>query len=32
LREVNESAYEGLPGEIQLLWYKSLVESNAPTG
>jgi GNAT superfamily N-acetyltransferase len=32
LREVNESAYEGLPGEIQLLWHKSLVESNAPTG
>lgn len=32
LREVNESAYKGLPGEIQLLWYKCLVEYSAPSG
>jgi hypothetical protein len=32
LRAVNESAYDGLPEEFQLLWYKSLVESGAPSG
>lgn len=32
LRAVNDSAYDGLPDELQLLWYKRLGESGAPPG
>lgn len=28
----NESAYRNFPNEIQLLWYKDLIASEAPSG